>query len=93
MYGSEPQCEEALFKARWPQGFACRECGYQRYCQLRTHKLLQRIRCKHQLALMAGTLLDNTKLPLRTWFLAVYLITRAKNGIGVTPISWTDEVA
>ncbi len=26
-YGSEPQCAEAIHKARWPQGYRCRACS------------------------------------------------------------------
>jgi hypothetical protein len=26
-YRSEEQCEQALFSARWPDGFVCPECG------------------------------------------------------------------
>jgi hypothetical protein len=32
-------------------------------------------------SLMAGTVLDSSKLPLRTWFLAMYLICQAKTGL------------
>jgi hypothetical protein len=31
--------------------------------------------------LTAGTVLDSTKLPLRTWFLAIYLISQDKTGL------------
>ncbi len=26
-YGSEEQCQNALYQLRWPQGFVCPECG------------------------------------------------------------------
>ncbi len=80
-YGTDQQCEDALFQACWPEGFQCPACGYGKSCRLRTRKVLQCIRCKHQASLTAGTLFDNTKLPLRTWYLAMYLLTQSKNGI------------
>ena len=43
--------------------------------------------CRHQVSLTAGTILDNTKLPLRTWFLAMYLMTQTKNGISALELS------
>ena len=79
--GTEQNCEQALFRARWPHGFECPACGYGKHCKLRTRKVLQCIRCKHQASLTAGTLLENTKLPLRTWFLAMYLVSQSKHGI------------
>ena len=35
----------------------------------------------------AGTILDSTKLALRTWFLAMYLLTQTKNGISGLELS------
>ena len=81
LYGTVLQCEQAVFAARWPQGFLCPGCGYHKSCQLRQRKVLQCIRCKQQVALTVGTLFDNTKLPLTSWFLAIYLLSQSKNGI------------
>ena len=71
LYGTVAQCEQAVFAARWPKGFLCPNCGYRKSCQLRQRKVFQCVRCKHQASLTAGTLFDNTKLPLTTWFLAI----------------------
>ena len=43
--------------------------------------------CRHQVSLTAGTILASTKLPLRTWFLAMYLMTQTKNGISALELS------
>ena len=37
--------------------------------------------CPHQASLIAGTVFQGTKLPLTTWFLAIYLISQAKSGL------------
>ena len=39
------------------------------------------------MSLTAGTILANTKLALRTWFLAMYLMTQTKNGISALELS------
>jgi ISXO2-like transposase domain/Transposase zinc-ribbon domain len=80
-FGSEAQCEQALFEWRWPQGFRCPECGYEGYCGLHSRRLLQCHRCHQQTSLTSGTIFAATKLPLRVWFLAMYLLSQAKNGI------------
>jgi len=36
---------------------------------------------RHQCSLRAGTIFDNTKLPLATWFLALYLLTQSKTNL------------
>jgi transposase-like protein len=82
-YGSEAQCAAALALQRWPMGFRCPRCaGSDHY--LVSHgvrQLYQCQACRHQASLTAGTLLDSTKLPLRTWFLAMYLVSQAKTGL------------
>lgn len=80
-YGTESQCREALAKVRWPGGFRCQDCGHTGHCHLRHRDVYQCNRCKRQVSLTSGTLFAQTKLPLRTWFLAIYLVTQHKNGI------------
>jgi transposase-like protein len=80
-YGTEKQCREALFNWRWPTGFNCSECGDDKYCFLKTRKLYQCNKCHHQTSLISGTIFEQTKLPLTTWFLAIHLITQSKSGL------------
>jgi hypothetical protein len=80
-YGSEEPCREALAKARWPNGFRRPDCGDPSHCHLKRRNLLQCNRCKRQVSLTSGTVFAETKLPLRRWFLAIYLLTQRKNGI------------
>ena len=80
-YGSEEQCERALFAWRWPDGFHCPECGSCRFCKLNRKAEYQCNRCHQQTSLTSNTIFDSTKLPLIRWFLGIYLITQSKAGI------------
>ena len=84
-YGSEERCARALEQTRWPAGFRCPKCGGShayRIAATATHRsLMQCTACRHQTSLTAGTVLDSSKLPLRTWFLAFYLVSQAKTGL------------
>lgn len=82
-YGSEAQCAAALMSLRWPSGFRCPrcECAAHYVVGHGARSLFQCQSCRHQASLTAGTVLDSTKLPLRTWFLAVYLISQDKTGM------------
>ena len=80
-YGTEDQCAQALFKWRWPSGFICVKCSCNHYYALKTRKLYQCKGCRHQTSLISGTIFEQTKLPLTTWFIAMYLITQAKTGL------------
>ena len=85
-YGTEAQCEQALFAWRWPEGFECPECGYAGHCLL-GRGLYQCHRCHHQTSLTAGTLFAGTKLALTQWLLAIYLLTQSKNGISAMDLA------
>lgn len=80
-YGTENQCIEALFKWRWPCGFRCPYCGSGRHSVIQTRNLYQCTDCHHQTSLISGTIFEQTKLPLTTWFLAIHLIIQAKTGL------------
>jgi transposase-like protein len=82
-FGTETQCAEALKQARWPQGFGCPRCGGADHYVVGhgARKLFQCNGCRHQSSLTSGSLMEHTKLPLTTWFLAIYLISQAKTGL------------
>ena len=80
-FGSEEACRKALFETRWREGFTCPCCGHRRFCELKARKVFQCNHCKKQLSLTAGTVFQDSKLPLTTWFLAIYHLTQSKGGI------------
>jgi len=80
-FGSEAQCRAALFALRWGKGWVCPACGHSRCAELKTRALYSCNRCKHQVGLTAGTVFHWTKLPLTTWFLAIYHLTQSKGGM------------
>jgi transposase-like protein len=82
-YGTEEQCRRAVYGWRWPRGFRCPECGHAGHCEILGSGLYQCHRCHHQTSLISGTLFEYTKLPLRIWFLGMYLLTQPKNGTSV----------
>ncbi len=74
---------EAIKAARWPEGFRCPRCASSDHYVVGhgARKLFQCNGCRHQTSLTAGSLMAHTKLPLTTWFLAIYLISQAKTGL------------
>jgi ribosomal protein L37AE/L43A len=80
-FGSEEACREALYGMRRREGLTCPACGHRGVCRLRTRELFQCNRCKRQVRPTAGTVFQDTKLPLTTWFAAIYHLTRSKGGI------------
>jgi transposase-like protein len=80
-FGTEEACRRALFEMRWREGLTCPGCGGRSFCELKTRKLFQCNRCKRQVRLTAGTVFQDTKRPLTTWFAAIYHLTRSKGGV------------
>ena len=86
-YGTEEKCTQAVFRWRWPNGFVCPRCEHTGHWRHQSRALYQCRRCRHQVSLTAGTILASTKLALRIWFLAMYLMTQTKNGISALELS------
>jgi transposase-like protein len=84
-FGTEEACREALFAMRWRDGLTCPACGGRSFCELKARKVFQCNRCKRQVRLTAGTVFRDTKLPLTTWFQAIYHLTQSKGGIWTSP--------
>ena len=83
LYGTEEKFEAALEMARWADGSRCPRCEGKEYGLIHgwRHKRYQCRSCRYQGTLTAGTILEATKLPLTTWFLAFCLVGQAKTGI------------
>ena len=80
-YPDEQACWEALRQARWPRGFACPRCGHRGSSWIATRRLEQCRGCRYQASVTAGTVFHRTRLPLRTWFWAIFFVARHKQGI------------
>ncbi len=83
MYGSEEQCHAALVQLRWPDGFECPDCRGRGHCLVNrgARRLFQCNACRKQTSVKAGTIFASSKLPLRIWFKAIFLLTQSKKGI------------
>jgi len=78
LYPDEEACRKAWFAWRWPEGFKCPRCAGSNYCEIRGRQLLHCRQCRHQTSLIAGTVLQGTKLPMRVWFRAMHLLAQGK---------------
>ena len=78
-FPNEEACVEYLRRLRWPEGFHCPNCGKDK-AWLTGRGLLRCASCQRQTSVIAGTLFEGTRKPLRTWFQAVWYITSQKYG-------------
>jgi transposase-like protein len=85
-FGTDEQCREHLFRARWPDGFRCRACGHGAAWALGRRNIYECAACGQQHSLLKGTIFEQTKTGLTKWFLAIYLVTSSKGGIAATEL-------
>lgn len=82
-YGSQERCEDLVRAWRWPEGFICPRCQCCWHSEFRRQQRLyfQCSGCRYQCSLVAGTVFESSKVPLTSWFLAMHLMTQAKNNV------------
>jgi len=84
LYGDIDHCEQRVREWRWPQGFVCPRCAGTEHSEFRRSSgrlYFQCCACRYQCSLSVGTIFESSKQPLPTWFLAMHLITQAKNNV------------
>ena len=79
--GVVASCRAIVVASRWPDGFECPVCGGREHSVVKTRDLFQCTACRRQTSPTAGTIFASTKIPLRTWFRAMYHMTQTKQGI------------
>ena len=72
---------------RWKHGAFCPHCGATKvyhFKDVRTHKCGE---CRKRFSIKVGTIFEDSKIGLREWMLAVWLITSHKKGIASTQLA------
>ncbi|MFB9279986.1 transposase [Cohnella cellulosilytica] len=79
-FNDEQICIDALFSARWPQGFRCPKCAHPHCYEIHSRRLpLYECRsCRSQTSLIVGTIMEGSRTPLRLWFQAIFLHARPR---------------
>jgi transposase-like protein len=86
-FPDEQSAIDHLRAIRWKDGAFCPHCGSKRimhFSDRRTHKCHD---CRRRFSIKVGTIFEDTKLPLRKWFAAIWLITSRKKGIASTQLA------
>jgi transposase-like protein len=80
-FASEEACRLYLAQLRWPDGFRCPRCRGQKAWPARSGRLWHCAACGHQSSVTAGTIFQDTRTPLTTWFRAMWWVTNQKTGV------------
>jgi transposase-like protein len=79
-FPDDEACREFLIRVRWPDGFVCPNCGGTD-AWLTGRGLWMCRSCNRQSSVTAGTIFHRSRLPLRTWFAAMWFVCSQKNGV------------
>ncbi len=80
-YDNEQKCRDALERIRWPSGVACVRCGDTDVDEVENRDQWRCSSCDYRFSVTAGTIMHRSHLPLRKWFLAIYLMCESKKGM------------
>ncbi len=86
-FPDEQTCVDHLRAIRWKNGAYCPHCGSTKvyhFSDKLSHKCGD---CRQRFSIKVGTIFEDTKLPLRKWFIAIWLITSHKKGIASTQLA------
>ncbi|MFH1157900.1 MAG: IS1595 family transposase [Pseudomonadota bacterium] len=74
---------------RWKDGAHCPHCGSFAASECKDHKPMPyRCRdCRKHFSVRTGTVLEESRLPLQKWLMAIYMLTIARKGIPSTQIA------
>jgi len=85
---AEPQAAIDHFRAiRWKNGQFCPHCGHDKVYSLKRKNIYRCAQCKTNFSITVGTIFENSKLPLRVWFGAIWLLTNHPKGIASTTLA------
>lgn len=71
---------------RWRDGEFCPYCGHDKVYTLKANRY-QCAQCRNTFSILVGTIFENTKLPLKVWFGAMWLISNHPKGIASTTLA------
>ncbi len=92
-FQTDDTCREALEKLRWPDGVECPRCQSKSIRNSYTRDQYDCASCGYQFSVTVGTIFHDSHLPLKKWFVAVYLMIESRKGMSANQLSRTLHVS
>lgn len=86
-FPDEQTCIDHLRAIRWKDGEFCPYCGDNRVYHFSDRKTFKCGACRQRFSIKVGTIFADTKLPLRKWFMAIWMATNHPKGIASTTLA------
>lgn len=90
-FADQDRCFSYVVSQRWPEGVICPSCDGSNIGTIATRQLFQcRAKgCERQFSVKVGTIFEKSPLPLKSWMVAVWMVTNCKNGVSSHEIART----
>ncbi|WP_420462035.1 IS1595 family transposase [Candidatus Palauibacter sp.] len=88
-YNNDDKCRDLLERIRWPSGVCCLRCGDTDVWEIESRNQWECSSCEYHFSVTAGTIMHRSHLPLRKWFLAIYLMCESKKGMSAKQLERT----
>jgi|SRR5680860_1046234 len=85
-FPDEQSCRSHLREVREKQGVVCKKCNGRKQYWLKAKEQWQCADCGFRTTLSSGTMMENTKLPVRTWYVAMAFMSYSKKGISAVEL-------
>lgn len=77
-FSTETRCRDFLFRILYSDGIRCPKCGS--IIVYKCGKIYHCEECNHNFSVTVNTIFHSTKLPLRKWFAAIWLMINNRKG-------------
>jgi transposase-like protein len=88
-FGDEGKCREYLEALRWHGGVKCPRCSHDKASKIANREQYYCVACHYNFSVTAGTIFNDSHLPLMKWFLATYLLCESRKGMSANQIKRT----
>ena len=87
-FPDEESCVRHLEKLRWPDGIICPLCHSNRkFFRMKRRHVYKCADCRKEFSIRKGTIFEESRLPLRKWFVAAWLMAAHRKGIPSTQLA------
>jgi hypothetical protein len=74
-FPEEKDCLEYFISIRRKAGIQCQRCGHHDHIWISSLNQFECAKCKNHISIKGGSVMENSKLPIKYWFMAIQLIT------------------
>ncbi|WP_300366700.1 IS1595 family transposase [Brachyspira sp.] len=86
-FKDEETCLSYLKRIRFTNGEFCPHCGHNKVYTFKDGKTYKCAECRKPFSIKVGTIFGDSKIPLKKWFLAIFLLWNNHKGISSTQLA------